>query len=62
MAIRLRCVDGKWQALCAAKHKSYLDDIYLDDGMHHALSEKFMSDFKKMGFIKHPPEEVKEEK
>ena len=61
MAIRLRKIDGKWKALCAAKYKLHLDDIYLDDAQHHALSEKFMGDFNKMGFIKESPKEVKKE-
>ena len=52
MAIRLRMVNKRWKAMCAAKTEKRTDDIYLDDGMHHALSEKFMEDFKAMGFIK----------
>ena len=52
MAIRLRETRGKWRALCAAEFEGLPNDVYLDDNMHHALSEKFMNDFKAMGFIK----------
>ncbi len=58
MAIRLRMVDGHWIALCAAETSVRLEDIYLTDGMHTALSDKFRADFVKMGFIK--PTEAKE--
>ena len=52
MAIRIRKVNGKIIALCAAKSKPKEGDIYLDDGMHHALSIKFEHDFRSMGFLK----------
>ncbi len=58
MAIRLRKQEGKgiggfhYVALCAAESKAEQDDIYLNDGMHEALSEKFTKDFKEMGFLK----------
>ena len=41
MAIRLRIVKGEWAALCAAKSKEIIGDVYLDDGMHYALACKF---------------------
>lgn len=52
MAIRLRMVDGHWVALCAAETKPEPGDLYLDDGMHEALSNKFHADFETMGFLK----------
>ena len=52
MAIRIRKRDGDYVALCAAESKPKRGDIYLNDGMHEALSKKFESDFRKMGFIK----------
>ena len=41
MAIRLRVVNEEWVALCAAKTKEIIGDVYLDDGMHYALACKF---------------------
>jgi len=52
MAIRIRVIDGHRVALCAAETKPELGDLYLDDGMHEALDEKFHADYVKMGFIK----------
>lgn len=51
MAIRIREVDGKLVALCAAKHEPAPGDIYLPDPVQYALSLKFYEDFKSMGFI-----------
>ena len=51
MAIRIRTVNNKVIAICAAKSKPEPDDIYLDDNVHHALTEKFENDFRKMGFL-----------
>ena len=58
MAIRIRKVKSKiaisgysYIALCAAKNEPREGDIYLNDGMHEALSDKFDIDFRKMGFI-----------
>jgi len=51
MAIRIRKRDGGYVALCAAESKPKRGDIYLNDGMHTALTKKFDEDFKKMGFI-----------
>jgi len=52
MSIRLRVIDGKMGALCAAESSPEEGDIYLDDNAHHALTEKFESDFHEMGFMK----------
>ena len=52
MAIRIRFnEDGGYVALCAVESKAERGDVYLNDGMHTALSEKFTEDFKKMGFL-----------
>jgi hypothetical protein len=45
MSIRLRVVDGTLIALCAARSVPKLGDVYLDDGQHYALSEKFWRDY-----------------
>ena len=52
MAIRLRKINGKLVALCAAKSEPQIGDIYLDDNIHHALTQKFERDFKNMGFLR----------
>lgn len=59
MAIRIRIVKNdkaiggfSYVALCAAESLPEIGDVYLDDGMHNALSDKFTTDFKEMGFIK----------
>ena len=52
MAIRIRYIDGSYAALCAAKSEPMEGDIYLNDGMHTALTKKFETDFRKMGFWK----------
>lgn len=48
MAIRIRQVDGRLVALCAARSMPKAGDIYLDDGAHHVLSNKFARDFNEM--------------
>jgi hypothetical protein len=45
MAIRLRRTDGVLVALCAARSVPKLGDVYLDDGQHYALAEKFWRDY-----------------
>ena len=50
MAIRLRRVDGLLIALCAARSVKKPGDVYLDDGQHHALADKFMEDFAAEGY------------
>jgi len=52
MAIRIRKVNEKLVALCAAESSPEPNDLYLDDNVHHALSEKFTADFKEMGFLR----------
>lgn len=49
MAIRLRKMNGRWVALCAAKTKAEAGDVYLDDSMDHALRLKLSGDFKAEG-------------
>lgn len=51
MAIRIRSVDGRVIAICAAKSKSKEGDTYLDDNAHHALSTKFGLDWAEEGFL-----------
>ena len=51
MAIRIRRVDGYTIALCAAETKPKEGDLYLDDGVHHALSTKFGLDWQEEGFV-----------
>ena len=46
MAIRIRKCKGDLVALCAAKTKKEKGDLYLDDEVHYALTEKFLEDFK----------------
>ncbi len=42
MAIRLRTVQGKLVALCAAETDPCVGDLYLDDEIHYALTLKTM--------------------
>lgn len=49
MAIRIRKVDGILVALCAARSVEKDGDVYLDDGQHMALAEKFTEDFHSEG-------------
>lgn len=51
MAIRIRYIDGSYAALCAAESEPQEGDIYLNDGIHTALTKKFEADFSKMGFF-----------
>ena len=51
MAIRVRKIKDKLVALCAAEYQEKEGDIYLDDNVHHALTLKFMADFKKMDLL-----------
>jgi len=52
MAIRIRRLKTGYIALCAAESKAQEGDIYLNDGIHTALTKKFDKDFRTMGFIK----------
>lgn len=45
MSIRIREINGHTVALCAAKTKVKKGDIYLGDGIHHALTTKFGVDW-----------------
>lgn len=49
MAIRLRYVDARCVALCAARSVEKDGDVYLDDAQHYALSEKFWDDYPALG-------------
>jgi len=51
MAIRIRKGKNGFIALCAAESKAKKGDIYLNDGMHKALGDKFYNDYIKMGYI-----------
>jgi hypothetical protein len=55
MAIRIRIIDNKTVALCAAISEPKEGDIYLDDNIHHALSTKFLIDFDSEGIISKDP-------
>ena len=50
MAIRIRNINGYIVALCAAETNAKENDLYLDDGIHHALTTKFILDFKSEGY------------
>jgi hypothetical protein len=54
MAIRIRKIDSKYVALCAAESEAKEGDVYLDDGVHGALTKKFEADFKSMGLMRRP--------
>ena len=51
MAIRIRTINGHMEALCAAETEAEKGDLYLDDNVHHALTEKFYIDFQSEGII-----------
>lgn len=51
MAIRIRKINGKTVALCAAETKAEKEDIYLDDTIDHALRTKFLEDYKSEGKV-----------
>ncbi len=50
MAIRLRTVNGRLVALCAARSVERSNDVYLDDAQHSALADKFAEDFGTEGY------------
>jgi len=58
MAIRIRRVDGVTVAICAARSVEKAGDVYLDDGQHSALYEKFADDFRSEGFHSPPLNEA----
>ena len=45
MAMRLRTVNGELMALCAAYSEEKQGDIYIDDGWHYAISQKYWRDY-----------------
>ena len=49
MSIRIRKVEGRLVAICAARSVPCTDDVYLDDGLHYALALKFADDFNSEG-------------
>lgn len=48
MSIRLRSVNGVLVALCAARSVPKPGDVYLDDGQHYALAEKFWREYQSL--------------
>ena len=51
MAIRIRWINEKVIAVCAAKTSPQKDDLYIDDSAHHALTTKFSVDWVSEGII-----------
>ena len=51
MSMRLRIVDGKHVALCAAKTREEDDEIYLDDAWHYAISQKYWRDYEAITIV-----------
>ena len=51
MAIRVRRVDGTLVALCAAKTDEVDGDIYLNDEVHYALSQKYWRDYEEIDIV-----------
>ena len=51
MSMRLRIVNGKHVALCAAKTREEDDDIYLNDAWHYAISHKYWRDYKEIDIV-----------
>ena len=51
MAMRLRIVDGVKVALCAAKTLPQEGDIYLDDGWHYTISQKYWRDYDEINIV-----------
>lgn len=58
MSIRVRTVDGRLVALCAAENAEEPGDLYLDDGVHVALQEKFLRDWTESGLLHDCPKET----
>lgn len=56
MSIRIRIVNGITIAICAARSVAKDGDIYLDDTVHHALTDKFGRDFEEEGYGTFPSE------
>lgn len=51
MAIRVRRVNGVLVALCAAETSEADGDLYLDDAVHYALSQKYWRDYPELGIV-----------
>ena len=52
MSIRIRrAPDGVLVAVCGAKTKRMSSDIYLDDEVHYALSQKYWRDYDSIQII-----------
>ncbi len=51
MAIRLRTINGVRVALCAAKSRPVQGDIYIDDGFHYAISQKYWRDYEEIDIV-----------
>ena len=52
MAIRIRDRgDGVLIALCAAKTQPEEGDLYLDDEVHYALSQKYWRDYEEIEIV-----------
>jgi len=49
MAIKIRKVNAKIIALCAAEFEPKDGDIYLNDNIDHALRMKFIKDYESEG-------------
>ena len=45
MAIRLRKINNRWIAICAARSVPKEGDVYIDDVQHYALAQKFSRDW-----------------
>jgi hypothetical protein len=54
MAMRIRVLRGRLVACCAAKTKEKLGDLYIDDGVDHAIRTKIYNDYVDEGIIKGP--------
>ena len=51
MAMRLRLVNSKWVALCAAHSVSENGDVYLDDSQDRAIRKKLEADWLSEGYM-----------
>ena len=51
MAMRLRTVNEVRVALCAAKSRPVQGDIYIDDGFHYAISQKYWRDYDEIDIV-----------
>lgn len=49
MAMRLREIEGRWVAVCAARTVAKAGDIYIDDNQDHAIRAKLLHDYRTEG-------------